>query len=202
MEKPTQFVIEKYSPKFEEDWLGCLKEAFYNSKYHDTILKMKPRYETPAIELIARHEDKIIGFLDVEIVSSEEQLCEGEISSAGQVSLLTVHPRYRRKGVGRLLLKTACEELKRNYRIGKIECFFREDSIIVDFLTSLGFKQCDMYYELTFTRDFFDKYRINLPFGVNPSLLTGFVQEEEYRNLINNYPPENTIRILVFQTSI
>ena len=113
-----------------------------------------------------------------------------------------MRPDYRRKGVGRLLLETAFEKLKTQYHIKIMECFFREDDTTINFLTSLGFNQCDMYYEVEFTGDFFEKYQVNLPFGVNPSLLTGFVQEQEYRDLINNYPPEKTIRVLVFQARI
>jgi ribosomal protein S18 acetylase RimI-like enzyme len=195
----VKFRIVSYSGKYEKSWLECLKEAFYESMYHDTIMKIKPRYESPAIELIAFFEKKVVGFLDTEIVPSKEQLCGDDNNSFGQISLLAVRPNYRRMGVGTLLLKTAIEHLNTQFQISRVECFFREDISIINFLMSLGFEQCSIFYELTFTGDFFDKYSIDLPFGVNPSLLTGFVQEEEYRDLINHYPPEKTNRILVFQ---
>ncbi len=194
--------IRSYSEKYEVKWLECIKDAFYESNYFDSILKNKPRYETQAIELIAIYENHVVGLLDIEIIPAEEQLCGNGNNDLAQISLLAVSPNYRRKGIGRKLLRHTIDHIKIHFQIRKIEFFFREDIAIINLLNSLGFEQCETFYELTFTRDFFDKYNVILPFGVNPSIISGFVYEDDYRDLVNNYPPEKTSRIFVYQIDL
>ena len=194
-------LILNYNLEYEKNWLECLKEAFYSSPYYDTLLQVKPRYENPSIELIALDQTELIGFLDIEIVPQEEQFCfnDEENVECGQLSLIGVHPDYRRRGAATKLLKTAIKRLCNEYQINRLEIFFREDPMILSWVESVGFQECANFYEITLTDDFFEKYDIELPFGINPSLLIGFVDQDGYRMLSNRHPPEKTYPILIYK---
>ena len=197
--------ILNYTSEYESLWVECLKEAFYASLYSDTMIKVKPRYENPVLELVAFDQTNLIGFLDVEIVPKTEQYCndEGEDEViCGQISLIGVHPDYRRNGIARNLLKTAIKQLINDFKVERLEIVFRKDSSITGWIESVSFQECAHFYEITLTDDFFEKYGIELPFGINPSLFTGFVDEEGYRLLSNQHGPEKKYQILIYKKNL
>ena len=60
-------IVRSYEMKDEQKWLLCLKDAYFSSEYVDHLVKMKPRYENPSIELVAIENDQILGLIDIEI---------------------------------------------------------------------------------------------------------------------------------------
>ena len=196
--------ISKYSPEYENKWLECLKESFYSSPYYDTLMKVKPGYENPSIELVAFDSTNLVGFLDIEIVPEDDQFCslDEEDITCGQISLIGVHPDYHRHGIATQLFKTAIGKDFHDNRIDRLETFFRKDIAILEWVESVGFTRCAQFFEITLTDDFFFKYDIELPFGINPSLLHGFVDQKGYEMLSNRHPPEKTFPILIYKKDL
>jgi ribosomal protein S18 acetylase RimI-like enzyme len=193
-------VISKYVPDHENKWLQCLKEAFYFSPYYDTLMKVKPGYENPSIELVAFDSSNLVGFLDIEVIPEEDQFCRTpeENITCGQIALIGVHPDYHQRGIATRMFETAITNDFHDHKIDRLEVFFRKDDTILKWVESVGFIQCAKYYEITLTDDFFFKYDIELPFGINPSLLHGFVDQNGYEMLSNRHPPERTFPILIY----
>ena len=196
-----KILISEYSPEYENKWLQCLKEAFYFSPYYDTLMKVKPGYENPAIEIIAFDSSKLVGFLDIEIVPKEDQFCSSDEKDlrCGQISLIGVHPNYRRCGIASEMFETAISDYLTDFKIDRLEIFFRKDIPILNWVEFVGFTQCANFFEITLTDDFFYKYGIEIPFGINPSLLHAFVDQDGFEMLSNRHPPEKTFPIAGFQ---
>ncbi|MHA1995381.1 MAG: GNAT family N-acetyltransferase [Candidatus Hodarchaeales archaeon] len=194
-----RFQIENYDSQHEDQWLECLKETFYDSLYYDTMLKFKPRYEQPIVELVTLHGEKIVAFLDIEMIPPTEQLCRKDEAHCGQITLIGVHPDYRRKNLGTNLLEYAIKHIKNKFKATRLEVSFREDEGIYRWFHSMKFLPCDKYYEVSFSQDFFIKYGIELPFGINPSVLTGFVDQEGFRYLTTDHPPEKSYSYLIME---
>ncbi len=194
-----KYQIADYSSKYELQWLECMKETFYSSLYFDTILKIKPRYENSLLELVALRGNRIVGFLDIESIPPTEQLCNENNENCGQITLLGVHPLYRRQKIATQLLHSAIVRIKKKNGIKRLEASFREDEGVHNWFLSMEFKQCEKYYEVSFSQDFFMKYGIDLPFGINPSILTGFVDQSGFRLLTTDHPPEKTFPYLIME---
>jgi ribosomal protein S18 acetylase RimI-like enzyme len=194
--------ILKYESKYEDSWLECLKNSFFDSLYYDSLVKVKPRYENDSIELVAFINNELIGLLDVEIVSPDEYICCSDDIDCCQIVFVTILPNYRRMKIGTKLLETAIQILKNKTALKKIEILFREDMITSSWLESLNFEKCDHYYEISLTNDFFTKYGIDLPFGLIVGKFGAFVGQEGFELLSKEHAPEQTYPISVYQRDL
>ncbi|MFX0084866.1 MAG: GNAT family N-acetyltransferase [Candidatus Hodarchaeota archaeon] len=191
--------IRYYCLSDEENWLDCHKNSYYESFFFDELLKIKPRYETPSIELVALYNDKIVGILDIEIEEESGQLCFKNGKKSGIISVIGVKPQYRRKMVATKLLNFSINLLRDQYSIFRLEIWIRNDNTVLSWLNKNGFTEFDRYYQMDFTSDFFEKFDINLPFVVNPILLRVNADTEAFSNLIEYHSPEKTERIILFE---
>ena len=194
--------ILKYESKYEDRWLECLKNSFYDSIYYDSLLKIKPRYESLSIDLVAFLHDELVGLLDIEIVSPDEQICCPQNIICSQIALVAILPDKRRMKIGTKLLETAIQILKNETPVKKIEILFREDNIISSWLSTLDFEKCAHYFEVSLTSDFLKKYEIILPFGLIADRFNAFAEQEAYDIISNEHAPELTYPISVFQRTI
>lgn len=195
--------IQKYTISDQDDWLNCHTQIYYQSVFFDELLKIKPRYETPNIELIGLNEEGvIIGILDIEIEEEKGQLCTSDKEISGLISVIGVLPKYRRKKIATKILNRAIEILKNEYSIHRLELLTREDTRIISWLQCHQFKEIYRFYQVTLTSDFFSKFDIELPFSLSPDMLTASIDEEAYSTLMMYHPPEKTERILIFEKYI
>jgi ribosomal protein S18 acetylase RimI-like enzyme len=192
----------KYKIDFEDKWLECLKNSFYDSLYFDSLVKIKPRYENHSVELVAFISDELVGLLDIEIVPPDEQICRSREDFCGQIALVAVIPDKRRLKIGTKLLESAIEILGKETRIKEIEILFREDGVTSSWLTSLNFDKCAKYYEVSLVSDFFAKYEIKLPFGLIPNRFDAFLEKESFDSITKEHSPEQTYPISVFQKGL
>jgi ribosomal protein S18 acetylase RimI-like enzyme len=192
----------KYKIDFEDKWLECLKNSFYDSLYFDSLVKIKPRYENHSVELVAFISDELVGLLDIEIVPPDEQICRSREDFCGQIALVAVIPDKRRLKIGTKLLDSAIEILGKETRIKEIEILFREDGVTSSWLTFLNFEKCAQYYEVSLASDFFAKYGIKLPFGLIPNRFDAFLEKESFDIITKEHSPEQTYPISVFQKGL
>jgi ribosomal protein S18 acetylase RimI-like enzyme len=192
----------RYKTEFEEKWLECLKNSFFDSLYFDSLVKFKPRYENHSVELVAFLDDEFVGLLDIEIVPPDEQICLSREEFCGQIALVAVIPDKRRLKIGTKLLEFAIEILGNETKINEIEILFREDGVISSWLTSLNFQKCAKYYEVSLVSDFFAKYDVKLPFGLIPNRLDAFLEKKSFDLITKEHAPEQTYPISVFQKGL
>ncbi len=191
--------ILKYETKYEDQWLECLRNSFFDSLYYDSILKIKPRYENFSIELVAFIHHELVGLLDIEITSPDEHICCSQDIKCGQIVLVAISPHKRRMKIGTKLIETAIQILNEETTIEGIEMLFREDNITSSWLESLDFEKCAHYYEISLSGDFFSKYDIELPFGIIAGKLNAFADQEAFEIILKEHSPEQTYPISVFQ---
>ncbi|MFX1507535.1 MAG: GNAT family N-acetyltransferase [Promethearchaeota archaeon] len=191
--------IRNYNPLDEDNWIKCQLYSYLESPYYDVLNKVKPRYENPAIELVGVENDRIVGILDIEIEQEQGHFCFNETERSAMISVLGVLINHRGKGIGSKLIKKGIKLIQENYEIHRIEIWIREDPGTISWLKQLRFHKIHQFYEVILTTDFFDKFQIELPFGVIPTFLTGSVEAEGFSQLIQQHPPERTSPIVIFE---
>lgn len=102
-------VIRNYSDADEKAWLYCRVVSFLDCSYFNDVKTSKDIYEHPSISLVAEEDNRIIGFIDVEIDSDD---LTGSSSERGAVIWhLGVLPEYRSKKIATQLWLQAKEKL-------------------------------------------------------------------------------------------
>lgn len=192
-------MIRRYSPSDEDDWIKCQLHAYIESVYFDVLIKVRPRYENPVIDLVGLENDTIVGILDIEIEQEQGQFCFDETERSGMISVIGVLSRYRRKGIGTKLIEKGIKLMQENYKVHRIEIWVREDPGTISWLKQIQFKEIHRFYEVLLTTDFFDKYQIDIPFGITPTFLTGNVGSEGFSQLTQQHPPERTFPIIIYE---
>jgi GNAT superfamily N-acetyltransferase len=193
--------IRNYTPSDEDNWIKCQVYSYLESPYYDVLNKVKPRYENPAIELVGVENGRIIGIMDIEIEQELGHFCFNDTKRSAMVSVIGVLTNHRRRGIGSKLIKKGIKLIQENFEIHQIEIWIREDPGTISWLKQLKFHEIHQFYEVTLSSDFFEKYQIDLPFGIIPVFLTGNVESEDFSQLVQQHPPEKTFPIIIFERS-
>lgn len=191
--------IREYRPSDEENWIKCHLFSYYNSIYFDELVKVKPRYETPSVELVGILNDEIVGILDIEIEQELGQFCFNENERSGKISVIGVLSQHRKRGIAKKLVEKALELIQESYNIHRLEIWVRDDPGIVTWLQKIHFQEIYRFFEVILTTDFFDKYQIDLPFGLMPEFLIGNLESEGFSKLTQKHPPERTFPIIIYE---
>lgn len=99
--------IRAYKKEDEIGWVRCRALSFLDTAYYDNVLRGKEKYENPAIELVAIHEEQVVGLIDIEYEIKERTVCSRGIGLGGMIWHIAVHPDFRRKRIGNQLLYEA-----------------------------------------------------------------------------------------------
>ena len=118
--------IRKYLKNDEKDWLQCRLLSFFDTSYYDNIVRKKENYDNNAINLVAIEDNKIIGFIDVEIEKIKKQACYLEGKLGGVIWELGVLPEYRNKKTATRLLERAIT-LAKAKNICRFEAWTQDD---------------------------------------------------------------------------
>lgn len=136
--------IREYSPDDESGWVRCRVLSFLDTAYFDNVLKEKEKYNNPSIELVAVEGEQIVGILDIEYEIKEGTVCSRGTGLGGMIWHIAVHPDFRRKGIGTLLLKKA-EQLSKEMKLNRLEAWTRDDDWVNNWYEKSGFLQVDSY---------------------------------------------------------
>lgn len=191
--------ISQYDPLDEEKWLQCLFTSYCTSSYFDELIKVKPRYETPSVELVGILKDDIVGILDIEIEQEAGQFCFDENERSGMISIIGVLSQYRRRGIATKLVEKSLESLQNDHNVHRLEISVRDEPGTIAWLKKNRFQEIYRFFEVLLTTDFFDKYNIDLPFGITPTFLKGNIESEGFSKLTQQHPPERTYPIIIFE---
>lgn len=90
--------IREYHDEDAEEWVKC-HALVYIGTNERRLLKNKPRYARKSIELVAIVNDKIVGFLDVELEDSPGQICYKKVEGNGMLWDLVFLRNIKDKGL-------------------------------------------------------------------------------------------------------
>ncbi|MCH1624552.1 GNAT family N-acetyltransferase [Ferdinandcohnia quinoae] len=136
--------IREYRSSDEKGWVRCRVLSFLDTAYFDNVLREKERYENPSIELVAVSEGQIIGLLDIEYEIEEGTVCSRGTGFGGMIWHIAVHPDFRRRGIGKLLLKKA-EQIAREKQLNRLEAWTRDDKWVNNWYENSRFLKVDSY---------------------------------------------------------
>ncbi|MFX0172033.1 MAG: GNAT family N-acetyltransferase [Candidatus Hodarchaeota archaeon] len=188
--------IRQYDLSDEEKWVKCHFLSYYDSIYLDELVNFKPRYEGLVIQLVAIVDEEIVGILDIEIEQEAGQFGIDETSRCGMISVIGVVSQFRRRGIGTALLFKAQDILVRKYTVHRFEIWIREDLSTLAWLEKNDFQKIHHYYQIKLSKDFFEKYKIIIPFEVSPVTLIGDVEDESFKQLSQEHSPESSFKII------
>jgi ribosomal protein S18 acetylase RimI-like enzyme len=140
-------IIRPYQITDEIGWLECRVLAFLDTAYYDNVLNKKETYDNPSIELIAEVDGKIIGLIDVELEGKPGTVCSVTAIQSAMIWNIAVHPRYRRQGIGNLLLKETEKILMEN-SIYRIEAWTRDDHWVINWYERNKFMKKESYLHI------------------------------------------------------
>jgi ribosomal protein S18 acetylase RimI-like enzyme len=136
--------IRQYRAEDEEQWLRCRVLAFLDTAYYDNVLREKERYQHPAIEIVAVLGSSVVGLIDVECECVPNTVCSNRPGLGAMIWHLAVHPDWRRKGIGTVLLSKA-KAMAAERRVVRLEAWTRDDAWVQRWYESQGFKAVDSY---------------------------------------------------------
>lgn len=158
------FQVNLYQNNYEKEWVVLRARIVARSHTWDFVEYTKPKYEHNVIELILLHEQKLIGYLDVELEELPGQICWENTIRGGVVQEFGIAPEYQKQGLSKLLLEEMCVRLKEK-NIFRVE-FWTKDPNSIKFYQHLGFREifCHEHYRVS-TKEFLTNYK-ELPFQV------------------------------------
>src|SRR5690625_268498 len=137
--------IRLYDPtKDEVGWLRCRVLAFLDTAYFDNVLIKKEKYQNPAIELVAIHNDQVVGLLDIEYEKEEKTVCTKGNGLGGMIWHIATHPDYQRMGIGSKLLEKA-EKIAEEEGLDYLEAWTRDDQWVNKWYEKNGFDKAYSY---------------------------------------------------------
>ncbi len=145
----STLTIRPYRESDERGWLRCSVLSFLETAYYDSVFRHKPRYDHPAIELVAEHNGAIVGVIDVECEEIPGTVCtvcgaDDPTMLGGMIWHLAVHPDFQRRGTGGRLLREAQRRAMQR-GIGCFEAWTRDDAGTLRWYESHGFEWVSSY---------------------------------------------------------
>ncbi len=137
-------VIRDYKKTDEQAWLKCRLLSFYDSSYAEDIIYKKPVYFNSTIDLVAVENEKIVGFIEVEIEEEVGDACYLDTTVGGVVWNIGVLPEYRRNKIANKLLNAAILKAK-NLNITRFEAWTQDDQPANKWYEKNGFKFIKSY---------------------------------------------------------
>ncbi|EJP98465.1 GNAT family N-acetyltransferase [Bacillus cereus] len=134
--------------------------SFLYTAYYDNVLRGKEKYENPAIELVAVHEDQIVGLIDIEYELEERTVCSRGTGLGGMIWHIAVHPDFRRRRIGNQLLNEA-EKMAKELKLNRLEAWTRDNLWVHGWYEKNAFVNVDSYLHVYSDHTDEIKYVIN-----------------------------------------
>ncbi len=139
-----QVNIIGYEPSRELEWLDIHASVMVDSAAWWIVLHRKPGYPQPIVDLIATVDDKIVGFIVIEI--SPEII--SEINPAGFVWEFGVHRDYRGHDIGKMLINKAHKIMNREHEVNK-SIWYSQDARAQSYYRKLRMKEIGRHWQFS-----------------------------------------------------
>lgn len=136
--------IRVYHPNDEIGWIRCRVLSFLDTAYFDNVLNKKEKYQNPAIELVAIHNNQVVGLLDIEYEKEEKTVCTRGNGLGGMIWHIATHPDFQRMGIGTKLLERA-ERIAEEKGLDYLEAWTRDDEWVNQWYEKSGFDKVYTY---------------------------------------------------------
>jgi len=122
------FRVRQYTSADERAWLNCRLLAFFDSAYYDDVKTSRPQLSPDSVELVAEYDDRVVGFIDVEV--------HGD---AATIDSIAVTPIAQRAGIGGALVRAAIDLLPPT--VLSIDAWAREHPVSDGWFAKAGFTE-------------------------------------------------------------
>ncbi|MTI71577.1 MAG: GNAT family N-acetyltransferase [Firmicutes bacterium] len=140
--------IRDYNLEDELEWLDVHASVMVDSYAWWTAIHKKPEYENDIVDLVAICDDRIVGFITIEINSQVLK----ELDNYGFVWEFGVHRDYRGNGIGLKLIKKAHKILNEKYKIDKT-IWYSQDENAKKYYEHIGMKEIDRHWQFSIVPD-------------------------------------------------
>jgi GNAT superfamily N-acetyltransferase len=189
------FKIRSYRKRDEKKWTTCHALVDLESLAGE-LLKKKPKYGGNTVELVATTEDRIIGFLDIEMEDAKRKICYKRTRGNGMLWGVGVLKEFRRRGIGSGLLKEGIRRAKKQ-GLRRLEAWTVEEDL-KSFYEKIGFKRFYDYHHIrcenrTKLKDF-DRDGVNVM-----SLYAHIMPEADLQTVMRKYEPKQVLKCTGFE---
>lgn len=190
--------IRRYRRRDEGEWIKCHMLVDLEASGGE-LLKEKPKYDGKSIELVATIDDKIIGFLDIELEGSPGKICYKKIEGNGMLWDIGVLKEYRRQGIATRLLNEGINRARR-YGLQRLEAWTVEENA-KRFYENNGFTEFYKYHHIRINKrenlKAFDKNGLHII-----SLYAHIMPETNLEDVIKKYNPKEVFECLGFKKDV
>jgi ribosomal protein S18 acetylase RimI-like enzyme len=125
-------VVREFDQADASAWVRCRALAFLATEYFDDMVRAKPQYEGPSVELVALVGSELVGVIDVSV--------DGALAT---IETVATHPDHARHGVASALLLEAIVRLPQE--VTALDAWTREDTAANAWYRSQGFEETFRY---------------------------------------------------------
>lgn len=140
-----KIVIRRYQDEEELEWLDLHASVMVDSYAWWIVIHQKPEYENEIVDLVAVENNKLIGFITIEINPDVIDIVDGDF---GFVWEFGVHRDYRGRGVGEKLIDRAHEKMREKYGINK-SIWYSQDKNAQKYYEKHGMKEIARHWQFS-----------------------------------------------------
>ena len=135
--------VRPYEP--QNNRAGCAAACCrsWTRRIFDDVVRTKPQYVRPSIELVVEIDGAIVGIIDVELDTAPNEVASDSGRIGGAIWTIAVHPDHQRKGVGGALLTAAVAEAQLGAEF--LEAWTRDDAWVRAWYEQAGFALTQRY---------------------------------------------------------
>ena len=190
--------IRSYRAEDEEEWLKCHMLVYLDASGGE-LLKEKTKYEGESIELVATIDDKIVGFLDIELESSTIEICHKKAEGNGMLWDIGIMKEHRSQRIGTRLLEEGIKRA-RKYGLRRLEAWTIEEDA-KKFYETFGFKKFYEYHHVSINKR--EKLRPIDKDGIHITYVYAHVMPDtDINTIIEKYDPEKVHVCTEFENTV
>lgn len=178
--------IREYKPDDERGWLECRVLSFLDSAYYDDVVRQKPSYLNPTIDLVAESDKKIVGFIEVECDLADGTTCYQGPYPAGMIWNIGVLPEHRRDGIATKLLDEA-KRMALEKGVNRFEAFTRDDQFVHRWYEKNGFHKVMSYLHVYLNYDELQEFGLRSKIGLSPHKMFAHYLDDDIEAVRHKY---------------
>ena len=191
-------VIREYKESDEKEWLKCHALAYLDSNERK-LERNKPKYAGKSIQLTATVDEKIVGYLDIELEEIPGSICYKKLDGNGMLWDIGVLPEFRRKGIATKLVDEGVRRGKK-WGMKRLEAWSIEPNAW-KFYEKYGFKKFFEYHHILINNR--EKLRIFDKDGMHiVEMYAHVMPETDLKTIIEEHQPKEILPCCGFELAL